>query len=222
MVITSKDNELIKHIIKLRDKKFRYEFCEYTIEGERLVFDALKYNQKFVHIILTQGKTQHYASLLDNVDALVTIVSEDIAKYISSTVSNQGVFAVLKMPQISLNLTNKVLILDNIQDPGNMGTLLRTAAATDFKTIYLYNCVDVYNDKVLRSTMGGIFRVNAIKVNIENIKQLNEDNYVIFKADMNGENIFSFNQNTLLLLEMRQMEFQKKFLTCVKKQFQYQ
>lgn len=191
MIITSKDNALVKHINKLKEKKYRYSFNEYVIEGERLVFDALKYNQNFKHILIQQGKTQNYCSLLDNVDCEITLINEEIAKFISSTVSNQGIFAVLEMPNINYTVTNKVLILDNIQDPGNLGTLLRSAAATDFKTVFLYNCVDAYNDKVLRSTMGGIFRVNVLKVDLEDIKQLKNNKYSIFKADMDGENVFN-------------------------------
>ena len=98
------------------------------------------------------------------------------------------------MPTLNNYLTDKVLILDNIQDPGNMGTLLRTSAATNFKSVLLINCVDIYNDKVLRSTMGGIFRVNCIQIKAEELQQLKENNYCIFKADMKGENIFNYSK----------------------------
>lgn len=194
MVITSKENALIKHALKLQDKKYRKQFNQYIIEGERMVFDALKHGQKFCHIIMQQGKLQHYDQLLDSTNATVSVISEELAKHISQTVNNQGIFAILEMPTLNNDLTEKVLILDTIQDPGNMGTLLRTSAATNFKTVLLINCVDIYNDKVLRSTMGGIFRVNCIQIKAEDLQQLTQNNYQIFKADMKGENIFNYNQ----------------------------
>lgn len=190
MVITSKDNEVIKHAVKLRDKKYRNSFNEFIIEGERLVFDALKFGLTFKYIIIEQGKSQHYSQLLDNTNAKVLIVSNSVAQHISQTVNNQGIFAVLQQQSMQLENNAKVLILDHIQDPGNMGTLLRTAAATNFKNVLLINCVDIYNDKVLRSTMGGIFRVNAVHGDISDVIKLKELNYEIYKADMNGDNIF--------------------------------
>ena len=191
MVITSKENSIIKHVVKLKEKKYRKQFNQFVIEGERLVFDALKHGQKFCHILIKQGKSQHFNQLLDCTDATVSIISPEIANFISQTICNQGVFAVLEMPDLKNEITNKILILDNIQDPGNMGTLLRTSAATNFKTVLLLNCVDIYNDKVLRSTMGGIFRVNCIQTTIQDIIQLKETNFTIFKADMKGENVFT-------------------------------
>ena len=193
MVITSKENEIIKHAIKLREKKHRMVFNQFFVEGERLVFDAFKNEVNFKYILIEQGKSQHYLQLLDCTDAKIYIVSSEISKYISQTVHKQGIFAILEQKSMQLEKNEKVLILDRIQDPGNMGTLLRTAAATNFKNVLLINCVDIYNDKVLRSTMGGIFRVNAVQGSIEDISRLKALNYLIFKADMKGENIFKIN-----------------------------
>ncbi len=190
MVITSKDNEIIKHIIKLQDKKHRNAFKQFFIEGERLVFDAFKYGITFKYILIEQGKSQHYLQLLDCTNAKMLIVSAEIAKHISLTMHNQGIFAVLEQKEMQLSNNEKVLILDHIQDPGNMGTLLRTAAATNFKNVLLINCVDIYNDKVLRSTMGGIFRVNCVQGTLEDVSSLKELGYSIYKADMKGQNIF--------------------------------
>ncbi len=194
MIITSKENELIKLCIKLQEKKYRKEYALFFVEGERIVKDSILNKQSLKYVFVEENSSSKNMSILDSCNAEIVVVSSEIAKYISTTVSNQGIFAIIEMPKFNLsNFGVRILILDSVQDPGNMGTLLRTAAATNFKDVLAINCVDMFNPKVLRSTMGGIFRINCISVGYEDVALLKNDNYLILSADMHGENIFKSN-----------------------------
>lgn len=151
-MISSVQNERIKNYAKLNEKKYRDEANLFIIEGLHLVEEAKKYN--IIKEIITTNP---------NIEG--TLVSEDVMKKITNQKSVVEVCAICTKLE-NKNITDKVLILDNIQDPGNIGTLIRTAVSFNFNTIVMENCADIYSSKVLRATQGAIFKLNIINTNI--------------------------------------------------------
>ena len=186
MLITSPNNAKVVDAAKLLDKKYRKETGLYLIEGERLVRDAQKYNAEIVDIFVKE-------SVADKFDFPNQIfVADRVFAKMCDTVTTQGVLAVVKMPQRELTLPNgNCLVLDGLQDPGNVGTLIRTAAACGFTDVYAVNTVDVYSPKVLRAAMSAHFCVNVWQVGANVFDMLS--GMQVVAADMNGEDIFGVN-----------------------------
>ncbi|MBO5349558.1 MAG: RNA methyltransferase [Clostridia bacterium] len=170
-VITSKDNELIKNIKKLKEKKYRDAYNKYIIEGVKLIEEAILENADIEHIIICED------CMNDNcIDKkLMYEIAKQNCIYVNSKVFNlitdvsnpQGILAVVKRPEKSQKINydeDVIIVLDGIQDPGNLGTILRTVDSANLKQIVISKeTADVFNSKVVRSTMGAIFRVNVIK-----------------------------------------------------------
>ena len=166
MLVTSSENSNVKLYVKLsKSKKARDEHNKFTLEGTRLLRDAVLEKSGIQTIFATESAYERDKDFLQEYSDKVMIISEGIAKRLSNTKSDQGVFAVVnKRENRSLHnqtLNGKLLILNNIQDPGNLGTILRTADAVGMSGVILSeNCCDLYNPKVVRSTMGSLFRLN--------------------------------------------------------------
>lgn len=183
-VIISRSNALIKKIRKLGDKKYRYAFGEYIAEGERWVRDALsRCPENVLHVVCSQS------SMFEHAD---TVVADDLFAEISDTEHSQGVLAIMRMPAPTEKLqSSHCLFLDRVRDPGNMGTIIRTACAAGYEDIILRDCVDAYNPKVIRSCMTGILGVRFhYAQDIENIKSAG---YTTFAATLDGKDIFLSN-----------------------------
>ena len=149
-MITSLTNEKIKEYSKLSQSKYREEKGLFIVEGPHLVDEANKLGL-LVEVITTDP----------NVSG--TLVSDAVMKKLSNTVHPVKVLGICKFIK-KTELTSKVLVLDTISDPTNLGTLLRSAIAFGFDTIFLSNgSVDCYNDKVIRGSQGAIFKINIIK-----------------------------------------------------------
>ncbi|MDO4604804.1 MAG: RNA methyltransferase [Helcococcus sp.] len=175
-VIKSSKNNLIKMINKLKKKKFRNEKGMFLIETRKMIDEAIKSNANIEFIIQKENNEIIYDNPI--------FIKDDLFDEISSLVTPDGYMALVSKQSLN-SLSENILILDNIQDPGNMGTLIRSAEAFGYNTIISINSVDFYNEKVLRSTMGSIFRLNLIESDYEYINTL--DDYQIYLADMNGE-----------------------------------
>ena len=150
-MITSLTNEKIKTVAKLHKKKFRDKENKFIVEGFHLVEEAKK-----LGLVL-----EIYTSLNDNLES--TYVSQGVINKLSSTVTPQPILAVCRKPFNNI-IGTRILALDNIQDPGNVGTLIRSAKAFGFDTVII-NGVDVFNQKVIRSSQGAIFGINLIQSN---------------------------------------------------------
>lgn len=175
-VIKSSKNNLIKIINKLKKKKFRNEKSLFLIESRKMIDEAIKSDANIEFIIQKENSELIYDNPI--------LIKDDLFDEISSLVTPDGYMAIVSK-QSSDILSENLLILDNIQDPGNMGTLIRSCEAFGYNTIISINSVDFYNEKVLRSTMGSIFRLNLIEADYEYINTL--DDYQIYIADMDGE-----------------------------------
>lgn len=183
-LITSRDNPNIKLFRKLTEsKKYRREMGMFTIEGARLAADAVCENAELHSVFVTESflaKLEKQGEALDFPNGTsIFAITDDLGKSISDTSSAQGVFAVCKFivkPHFSqiIKQGRRYLLLCNLQDPGNLGTIIRTADAVGLDGVFLAECCDLYNPKVIRSTMGSVFRLNVSEVSFEEIFPLFE------------------------------------------------
>lgn len=173
MDITSLDNKLVKKITSLAQKKYRDEFGEFFIEGMKLVEEATKYNQEIINILYCPEMIEY------KLDIPALKVSKEIIHKITDTSTPQGIIAVCKIPKYEIEKKNKLIYLDKVQDPGNVGTIIRTADAFGFDGVMLSKeCADVYSPKVVRSTMGSLFHIPIYQdVTVENIKNMENKIY---------------------------------------------
>lgn len=197
MMITSAENPKIAEVKKLTEKKFRKSTGLYLIEGERLVRDAIRYGAEITEIFVKQSAAEKFDFQNQ------TEVADKVFGKISDTVSSQGVVAVVKKRENeNFAPQGNCLILDGLQDPGNAGTLLRTAAACGFCDVYAANTVDLYSPKVLRSAMSAHFCLRLHEVNdlAEVFDNLGDTEIVA--ADMNGQNVFetAFHKKVALIV----------------------
>ncbi len=186
-VINSLENKKIKKYSKLLDKKYRDIEGLFIVEGEHLVEEAYQSND-LIEVIKTEDYEKDY-------NVLTTYVTYDVLKKLSKVLTPQKIIGICQK-KTEKAYGNKILILDDIQDPGNLGTIIRSSVAFGIDTICLSNkTVDLYNDKVIRSSEGMLFHINIIKRDIlKLLEELKNKNYVIYgtKVD-NGQDINSIN-----------------------------
>lgn len=189
LMISSLTNEKIKYLIKLQDKKFRNEEHKFLVEGPHLIEEAKNAN------MLVETYTTK-----ENVDGI--LVSEPVMKKISQTTSIPYVIGVCKMLD-KKELSNKILMLDDVSDPTNLGTLLRSAKSFGFNTVITsLNSVDFYNDKVIRGSQGAIFKLNLINADLESKIGELKKNYKIYGTNVReGVNVKEIkNKDHIVLL----------------------
>lgn len=183
MEIISLQNERVKNWLKLKEKKYRDETNTFLVEGNHLVEEAIKYGKVKEIILLNEMEY--------NSDLPVYFVAKEIIGKLSSQVTPANIFAVVEK-LTEQEYTNKILILDQIQDPGNLGTIIRSASAFGFGTILCsLDTVDLYNEKVIRSTEGMFFGLNILKRDLEReIAFLKENKYTIYGTNvLNGKEL---------------------------------
>lgn len=170
-MIESVNNEKIKNYAKLNDKKYRDKNNLFIVEGEHLVEEAL-----------STCVVEEIFSLDERKNS--TIVSVDVMKKLSNLTNPPKVLAVVRKFD-EKEIKGNILILDDIQDPGNLGTIIRSAVSFGVDTIVAsLNTVDVYNSKVIRASEGMIFKINYIKCDIESFIRDNKDNFTFITTDV--------------------------------------
>lgn len=181
MVITSLNNDKVKELVKLKDKKYRDKTGLFFVEGRDIVLEAYK-NSVIKELYVIDGTDV-------DIDVPYTYVSIDVMKKISDMESISEYYAVC-YKKIEESVGNRIIMLDGIQDPGNLGTIIRSAVAFNFDTVVLSReCVDLYNPKVIRSTKGMLFNMNICCKNLEEFIPTLDD-YVVYGTDVvNGNNI---------------------------------
>jgi TrmH family RNA methyltransferase len=184
-LITSLSNNLIKKASSLQDKKKRDETGLFLVEGYRNVKDCLSFLE-IENVILSQTAYEKFANEFDN----FVVATDKVFEKISTTSSSQGVVAIAKIKKQTPKMSDYCLFLDRIRDPGNLGTILRTAVACGFSDVYCFSCVDLYNPKVVRSSMSAIAKLNVVEAQESVLLQLGANGYEILCADMDGKNIF--------------------------------
>jgi TrmH family RNA methyltransferase len=195
-IITSSQNKYIKHIKSLHLKKNRDQLGQYIIEGFKLIEEALEYHKPFYLLLLSESASQsHEGNVLlskcEEAAMPVYIVSEKVFAEVSEMDTPQGVLAVIYKGEQDLNTivdtpNIDIIILDSVRDPGNVGTIIRTADACGLNAVILSNgCVDLYNAKTIRATMGSMFHIPVFTdVDILHlIEKLKKMNVVVLGAD---------------------------------------
>ena len=195
MIITSKDNEIIKNIKKLKEKKYRLN--SYIVEGIKMVKEAINENQEIALIAIRED----FKIDFDTKKIKIVTISNKIFNDISDVKTPQGILAVIKKNQNNQIETNQeyILALDSLQDPGNMGTIIRTADSANINQIIINKTtVDPYSPKVIRSTMGAIYRTNIIEVEDlkATLKEMKLKGFQIITTDLKAtQSIYDINYN---------------------------
>ena len=182
MIITSVNNDKIKHIKSLKQNKNIEKEGKFIVETKNLVEEAMKSGILLETISLNE----------EDYGVTNTVVSDNVMKSISNLSSIPDVIGICKIDNEEKEFGNKIIILDDLQDPGNLGTIIRSSCAFNFDSIILsLNSVNKYNDKVIRSSEGMIFKKNVVKKDlIEFIPYLKSLGYKVYATDVvNGINV---------------------------------
>lgn len=190
-IITSKDNSSVKLYSKLlSSKKARNEYNMFTLEGIKILCDAINENLELHCVFITEAAAEKYSEALNLLinkvsENKIYYITEEISLKLSDTTTPQGVYAIVKKLD-KCNYTDKILtngkfiVLNNLQDPGNIGTIIRTADAVGINGIFLTDdCCDIYNPKLIRSTMGSLFRMNIwSEVSIDEVLEYFKEQHI--------------------------------------------
>lgn len=206
MIVTSNSNEKIKYINSLKDKKYRDKFSKYILEGIKLVdeyISSVGNTPEFIviskDILLKNAGGSNLYNKIKDYESLLE-VDEKVFLHLTDTKTPQGILAVLDKKNVALEdvlnsakHNEKVLILDKVSDAGNLGTIIRCAVAFGVKNIICTKgTVDMYMPKVIRSTMGAIYKLNIIYVDYDELKDikcnLKELGYIFVGTDLSAKN----------------------------------
>lgn len=187
MVYSSKQNPIIKKIASYKEKKYRFQDGVFVTEGVKTVNEAILNGQDVTIIAATEAVMPKISAST----AQVITVSDEVFKYISDETTPQGALAVIVRRTSAVKKpTGSALILDGIKDPGNMGTIIRTAAALNYKDLYLIGCVDPYSPKCVRASMSGIYFVNIYETDLETaLSAVKSANLKVVALDMAGKDL---------------------------------
>ena len=187
MIYSSIDNSKIKELKKLQLKKYRDKNKKFLVETPHLVLEA--YKSGYLEELILEENEEF------SLDIKTIRVTKKVIKYLSELNSTSNVLGVCNYKKENQNIGNRILALDNIQDAGNLGTIIRSAQAFNIDTIILSeDCVDIYNPKVLRSSQGMIFHMNILKkdLNLELLKLKKSNYFIIGTKVTQGKNLKAF------------------------------
>lgn len=197
-MISSTSNSQIKNIIKLQTQaKMRNKEGQFVVEGVRM-FTEIPEN-RIVKIYVSAGLLE---SIPDEIKEIISrneceVVDDNVFKQISDTVTPQGILCIVNKSEVTLaDINNKktYIILENLQDPGNLGTILRTSEGAGIDAVIMNKgTVDIYNPKVVRSTMGAIFRVPFFYADdiFETVRKMKSVGVKVYAAHLNGNKYYS-------------------------------
>lgn len=187
-MITSIQNSYVKKWKKLHQKKERLKTGSFLVEGYHLIEEAQKSNWDIRAIIMLEGAEVPAWCEKEK----VTVVSTPVFEQIAQTETPQGIIAVVAMNEMRAVTGHQVLLIDRVQDPGNLGTMIRTADAAGFSAVILgEGTVDPYNDKVIRSTQGSIFHIPVYQENLhEKVSALKKDGFSVWAAALEGAKMY--------------------------------
>lgn len=167
--ITSKNNKLVKDIKKLvTSSRARKQTGLFVLEGARLCFDVLNSVYKVETVLITENTYEKYAAQAEKLILISNsayIINEEVSEKLSDTEKSQGIFCVCKLKNENCSIKGEKLIaLDGVSDPSNLGAILRSAESLGIETVILYNSCDAFNPKALRASMGSTLRINIVEV----------------------------------------------------------
>lgn len=189
MILTSKNNPLIKETASLKEKKGRKELGLFLVEGRKMALECLKSDFEIERVFVTES----YECELPFAEELVVRVSDDVLRFLSDEKTPQGILCRVRIPDTSPKPhKGKCLLLDGVADPGNVGTILRTANAAGYDAVYLTEgCADPFSPKSVRASMSGVFFTSIYRGERAELLELLQTAPLIV-ADMAGENVFEF------------------------------
>ncbi len=210
-VITSKDNEVIKNIRKLKDKKYREQENKYLVEGIKLIEEAVEENADIDTIVVCEDcvkdGTIEQKLMFEIAKHNCIYVSEKVFNAVTEVTNPQGILAVINKENKEENIDysqDMIVVLDGIQDPGNLGTILRTVDSVGLNQIIISKqTADAYNPKVVRSTMGAIFRVNVIVSEdiVKTLKEAKKHKFKVLATSLETDNnIYDIDYNKKVLV----------------------
>ena len=186
MIILSRQNPLVKELASLKEKKGRRRTGTFLVEGHKMVREAVASGMDVVRLILREdyaGETYGLPAVLLGRDAFAAVCDEK---------TPQGIAAEVAIPLRSVQPPQgRCLLLDGLQDPANVGAIIRTAVAAGYEDVYLAGCADPFSPKSVRASMSGVFFARIMQVTQEEILSAIAGMPVI-AADMGGEDVFSY------------------------------
>ena len=209
-MITSTSNQRVKDLLQLQKKaKIRNKEKVFLAEGSRMVMETPKKN--LVKLYVSESYYKKNQEELKEFGGQAEVLSDTVFAYVSDTKTPQGILAVVRQMDYKLadmieGKQPHILVLDNLQDPGNLGTIFRTAEAAGVTGILMsQDCVDIYNPKTIRSTMGAIYRMPFIYMEdiLTGIQTLKQKKIQVYAAHLDGKNAYdqeSYLGGTALLI----------------------
>ncbi len=193
-MITSTSNQRVKELLQLQKKaKIRNQEGVFLAEGSRMVLEAPK--DRIRKLYISESYDKKHGKELKEQGFQYEVLSDTVFAYVSDTKTPQGILAVIRQLDYKFEdmLTKEnphILVLDNLQDPGNLGTIFRTAEAAGVTGILMSkDCVDIYNPKTIRSTMGAAYRMPFLYMEdiLEGIRLLKEEQIHVYAAHLEGK-----------------------------------
>ncbi len=197
-MIESSSNAQIKKIQRLlKNARFRKQEQSFVVEGWKMVEEALEHG--LVRGLYFSEEAEGQAKqMLPGLSTPYETVSDGLFRYLSDTVNPQGVLAIVDMPEyrwedLAGSADAALLCLEDIQDPGNLGTMVRTAEAAGMTGLVLSRgCVDIFNPKVVRASMGAVFRVKFVQTELSTkVESMKKEGFSIYAAVLDGERLFT-------------------------------
>lgn len=194
--IESKDNAKIKLIHKLKQRKYRDEFHQASVEGLRNIVQALDYGAELSFLLFSEedvATTKELAMLLQRYEDKSYIVKRSLFEQAADTHNTQGVLGVFKKPNFEIEpiihrKPCRILLLDKVQDPGNIGTMIRTAEAAGLDAILCTKgTVDVFSDKVTRSSMSANFYLPIFYIEPQELDAFKQEGFELFTTVLNPQ-----------------------------------
>lgn len=194
--ITGKDNRILKTLRSIKTKNGRKKLGLYFVEGERIVKDTLTLATNNISFVVFSssyfGTNKDFCLYLENTTECY-LISDRLFTEVSDTKTPQGILLVLSARHSTLDdfsADGNILILDSVQDPGNMGTIIRTAEAMGISSVFLTKgSTDIYSPKVLRSAMGSAFRTDFYFIDTEDLHTLKEKGYKLYSTALSENSV---------------------------------
>ncbi len=191
-MITSRRNEFIRETAKLKQKKYRDERGLFLADGRKLYEEARDSGLLFDTIFITQAL---YDAFLRDGEMFAgvkepVLVTPEVLEVLSGVKQSDGIVSVLKLPKSTLRTISSCVVLEEVRDPGNLGTIIRTADAAGYDAVLCSpGCADLYNEKTLRASMGSLFHLPVVKTEDigEAIQKLKEDGFTVIGTSLEGE-----------------------------------
>lgn len=193
--ITGKDNKTLKFIKSLKKKNNRTEYKKFVAEGRKIVAEAFEYVSDDIYCVVMDedffDKEEIFVQRAQGLCDKVFVVSRQAFQDIADTDTPQGVLVVVDIPETEFEADDncsEIVVLDGVSEPGNMGTVIRTAEALGFDGLYLMKgCADVYSLKTVRSTMGSVFRMKfKTNCDLEDIRNLQNLGFSVISTTPGG------------------------------------